>query len=99
MRLGQDAMLAEACEENEFIKYFDDIIGVELPWQAVKEAREEELKYLRELGVYEKVDERTAVAKYNVTPVDTKCVDTDRAFEEEPMQIRSRLAARECKQW
>ena len=99
MKLEQDAMLAEACEENEFIKCFDDIIGEELPWQAVKEAREKELKYLRELGVYEKVDERTAVAKYNVTPVDTKWVDTDKAFEEEPMQIRSRIVARECKQW
>ena len=40
-----------------------------------------ELKYLRELGVYETVDARTAVAKYNVTPVDTKWADTDRAFE------------------
>ena len=38
---------------------------------------EKELKYLRELGVYEKVDERTAVAKYNVTPVGTKWVDID----------------------
>ena len=34
------------------------------------------------LAVYEKVDERTAVAKYKVTPVDTKWVDTDKAFEE-----------------
>ena len=44
----------------------------------MKEARAQEQKYLRELGVYEKVDERAAVAKY-VTPVDTKCVDTDKA--------------------
>ena len=63
----------------------------------MKEAREKELKYLRELGVYEKVDERTAVAKYNVTPVDFLLVDIDKAFEEEPMQIRSRFVAREFK--
>ena len=37
------------------------------------------------------------MAKYNVTPVDTKWVDTDKAFEEEPMQIRSRIVAREFK--
>ena len=61
----------------------------------LREAREKELKYLRELGVYEKVDERAAVAKYNVTPVDTKCADTNNAFEGEPMQIRSRIVARE----
>ena len=48
-------------------------------------------------GVYEKVDERAAVAKYNVTPVVTKRVDTDKAFEGEPMQIRSRIVARESK--
>ena len=62
----------------------------------MKEARQKKLKYLRELGVYEKVDYRAAVAKYNVTPVDTKWVDIDKAFEE-PMQIRSRLVAKECK--
>ena len=74
MKPEQDAMLAEAVEESEFIKCFDDIIGKELPWpwQAMKEARAKELKYLRELDVYEMVDTRTAVAKYNVTPVDTK---------------------------
>ena len=47
-------MLAGAGEEDEFIKCFDDITGKELFWQAVKEAREKELKYLRELGVCEK---------------------------------------------
>ena len=56
-----------------------------------------ELKYLRERGVYVKVDERAAVAKYNVTPVDTKWVDTDKAFEGESMQILARNVAREFK--
>ena len=92
----QDAMLAGAGEEDEIIKCFDDITGKELLWQAVKEAGEKELKYLRELGVYEKVDERAAVAKYNVTPVDTKWVDTDKAFEE-PMHVHSRVVVRDFK--
>ena len=47
----------------------------------MREARELELKYLRDLGVYEKVDEKEAVEKYGITPVDTKWVDTDTAFE------------------
>ena len=63
----------------------DDTTGKELLWQAVKQAREQEFKYLRELGVHEKVDEHATVAKYNVTPIDTKWVDTDKAFEEEPV--------------
>ena len=37
-------MLAGAGEEDKFIKCCDDITGKELPWQAVKEARETELK-------------------------------------------------------
>ena len=32
-----------------------------------------------------------------ITPVDTKWADTDKAFEGEPMQIRSRMCAREFK--
>ena len=75
-------MLAGAGDEDEFFKCFDDMTGKELPWQGVKETREKELKYLRELGENEKVDERAAVAKYNVTPVDTKWVDTDKALRE-----------------
>ena len=50
----------------------------------MRKARELELKYLRDLGVYEKVDEKEAVAKYGITPVDTKWIDTDKAFEGEP---------------
>ena len=93
-----DTMLADVGEEQEqYVICFDDITGKELPWHAVREARELELKYLRDLGVYEKVDEKEAVEKYGVTPVDTKWVDTDKAFEEEPMQIRSRICAREFK--
>ena len=42
-----------ADEEDGFIKCFDDITGKELRWKAVKEGREKELEYLRELGVSE----------------------------------------------
>ena len=37
------------------------------------------------------------MAKFWVTPVDTKWVDTDKTFEVEPMQIRSGFVAREFK--
>ena len=47
--------------------------------------------------MYEKVDEKEAVEKYEITPADTKWVDTDKAVEEEPMQIGSRMCAREFK--
>ena len=91
-------MLADVAEEQEQdVICFDDITSKELLWHAVRKARELELKYLRDLGVYEKVDEKEAVAKYGITQVDTKWVDTDKAFEGEPMQIRSRMCAKELK--
>ena len=74
------AMLVDVEEEQkQDVICFDDITGKELPWHAVRKARELELKYFRDLGVYEKVDEKEAVAKYGITPVDTKWVDTDRS--------------------
>ena len=96
-KLEQDAMLAGAGEEEELTKCYGDITGKELHWQAVKQAREQELKYLRALAAHEKVDEYAAVAKYNIAQIDTKWVDTDKAFEGELMQIRSRNVAREFK--
>ena len=75
------AMLADVEEEQEQdVICFDDVTGKELPWHAVRKARELELKYLRDFGVHEKVDEKEAVEKYGVTPVDTKWVDTDKAW-------------------
>ena len=37
------------------------------------------------------------MAKYGITPVDTKWMDTDKTFEGGPIQIRSRMCAREFK--
>ena len=92
------AMLADVeGEQEQDVICFDDITGKELPWHAVRKARELELKYLRDLGENEKVDEKEAVAKYGISPVDTKRVDTDNAFEGESMQIRSLMCAREFK--
>ena len=71
----------------------------ELPWQAVKQAREQDLKFLRELGVYEKVGERAAVAKYNVKKLTQSGSPLKKACEGEPMQIRSRVVAWEFSRW
>ena len=60
-------MLADVEEEQEQeqdVICFDDITGKELPWHAVRKARELELKCLRDLGVYENVDEKEAIEKY-----------------------------------
>ena len=89
------AMLADVEEEQEqYVICFDDITGKELPWHAVRKARKLELKYIRDLRVYGKADEKEAVANYGINSVGTKWVDTDMAFEGEPVQIRSRMCAR-----
>ena len=55
------------------------------------------MKYLRDLGVYERVEERETTAQYQVTPVDLKWIDTNKASQRKPMQIRSRIVASEFK--
>ena len=62
-------MEEEEEEEEKHVMCIDDVTGNELPWHEVRKAREQELKYVRDLGVYEKVDEREAVAQYQGTPV------------------------------
>ena len=48
-------MLADVEEgQEQDVMCIDDITGKELPWNAVRKARELDLKYLRDLGVYEK---------------------------------------------
>ena len=59
--------------------------GKKVPLADVRRAREQEVEYVFGLRVYEKVDEREALAKY---PIDTKCTDTNRAFDGEPTQVR-----------
>ena len=83
--------------DDNIIKCFDDITGKEPRWQAVKQAWEQELKYPREIGVYEKAENTQLWPSTTSPPSTQKWIDTDTAFEEEPMQIRSRNVARDFK--
>ena len=55
-----------------------------MPWSEVRQAREHELKHLRDFGVFEKVDEREAIAKYQIPPVDTNGTGTQSVREGSP---------------
>ena len=57
-------ILATPEEEDQRVQCIDDTAGEELPWSDMRQARGEGFAYLRDLGVYEKVDEREAIAKY-----------------------------------
>ena len=95
--MRRHALLATAEEEDQRVECIDDITGKELPWSEVRQAGEQELKYVRDLGVYEKVDVREPIEKYQVAPADTKWIDTNEASEEEHMKLRSRIVSRELK--
>ena len=80
------------CRKTEERQIDCDAIGKSWPWNAVRQDREQEWDYLGNLGVNEKVDDTNGNRKvqgdssrYQVDQTQAK------AFEEEPMQIRSRL--------
>ena len=52
----EHAILAEIEEEQQHVICIDDVTSGELPWHGVRKGREQELKYVRDLGLYEKVD-------------------------------------------
>ena len=76
---AKHAILAELEEGEQDVICVDDVTRKELPWHAVRKALEPELTNLHDLGVYDKVDEREATAQFQVTPVDTKWMDTNKA--------------------
>ena len=85
------AMLAEMDEENQDVACVDDITGKEFPCHAVPKARAQELEFLRDFRVHEKVEEREAIAQYQLTSIDTKWIDTDKAFEVNPCKSDQEL--------
>ena len=85
------AMFAEMEEENQDVVCVDNITGKDLPWHALRKARAPELKFLRDFRVHEKVDEREAIAQYQLTLFDTTWTDTDKAFEESPCEQNQEL--------
>ena len=93
-------MLVTADKENQRVQCIGDTTGKELPWFAARQAREQELKHLRDLGVNEKVDECVAIARFRVHS-SRQGVDRHKRKHsmERPVQMRSRLVARDFKTW
>ena len=68
-KIGKSARFGQ----EEYTKFERGVMLAELLWQVVKQAREQELKYLRELDVYDKVDEHAVVANTNRNPFTNCC--------------------------
>ena len=74
---------------------WDDVRGGYLDPELVRQAREEEMRYVREAPVYRKVDRREAVAA-RAPIIKVRWVDTNKGTEDAP-EVRSRLVAMELK--
>ena len=94
------AMLADVEEEQEQdVVCLDDVTGKKLPWHTVRKAHELELKYLRDFGVYEKslMRKRPLKSAASLQWIRNWLTQTKSVPRREPMQIRSRMCAREFK--
>ncbi len=74
----------------------DDVHGVLLDPKAVHEAREEELEFMRRIGVFEDSSREECWRRIGKDPITTKWIDTDKGVDGEVL-VRSRLVARDFK--
>ena len=84
---------AAACDYDKV--YYDEITGAELLAHLVREAMEEEIRYMRQLGVYEEVTKDWCVSE-GLTPVGARWVLVNKGDIKNPV-IRARLVAQETK--
>ena len=87
---------AEALHEPDCsgMKAFDDVSGQELNPALMVAARKEEIKYFREMGVYEKVNLKECWDSTGKAPIAVRWVDINKGDSMNP-NYRSRLVAKE----
>ena len=90
-----DHVETEEVEQQEFQKFVDDVTGTELPEKLVREARAEELSWLRKERVYERVPMRLCEEK-GVKPLQLKWLDINKG-DSSCMKVRSRLVTKEIR--
>eukprot|EP00971_Amphidinium_carterae_P008049 159355-Amphidinium_carterae.1 len=79
--------------------YYDEATGLELPREAVLQARAEELSDYTAMDVYEEVGLDEAIqAAGGAYPISTRWKDINKG-DINSMQVRSRLIGRQFKQW
>ena len=75
---------------------FDDVKGTRLDPGLVRDARQKELKILKQRGVYRYASTKEAMRRTNRKPLRLKWVDTNKGGSDSPF-IRSRLVATEVR--
>ena len=78
----------------DHIVAYDDLSGEELDPKLMVEARKDEIKYFREMGVYDKVAISECYEKTGKAPIAVRWVDVNKGDSVRP-NYRSRLVAKE----
>ena len=73
---------------------YDDVSGQELVPELMIKARQDEIAYFRDMGVYEKVDVHECWKQTGKAPIAVRWVDTNKGDSAKP-NYRSRLVAKE----
>ena len=99
---GASAAPQESCricgfdEESEEFVAFDDAKGGNLSVPMVREARRVEMKFVKDLDLYEYRPVSECFSTTGAAPINTKWVDTNKGDDQNPA-VRSRLVAMECR--
>jgi hypothetical protein len=83
-------------DEDDFMEAWDDVNGGNLPWELVKDARLEEVGFMKERGLWTLRPVSECKEKTGKAPVSVRWVDTNKGGLKEFL-IRSRLVARDFK--
>ena len=75
---------------------YDDVSGTNLDPVKVKQARREEMDYIRKLGVYRKVSISKCLQMTGKKPIQVRWIDVNKRDDENP-NYRSRLVAKDFK--
>ena len=86
----------EACTMSKAGKVLDSLTGQPLDIELVRKARQEELKYFRDKGVWTKRPRQEAYQRMGKAPISVKWIDVNKGDDENP-KYRSRLVAREIR--
>ena len=83
-------------QKEEAYEFFDDITGQPLDSNLVKAARQRELEYFENKGVWKMCSAQSAKQLTGRKPISVRWVDVNKGDDKEP-NIRSRLVAREIR--
>ena len=84
----------EEDDEPEMQMAWDDVSGAALDPKAVIKARQEEVEYVRKMGLYTKVPKSECIKETGRSPISVRWIDINNGDVDQP-NYRSRLVARE----